>query len=150
MDGWGAQKFCTLSYGALHIDDDGNKKYLIILTVYIYHALINALSAHIIHINLNMIIYTHVEHSPIKNNLHLWSLCLQLVQEALDNAREGRTCLVIAHRLSTIQNADIIFVMEDGQVLEKGTHQELLAKQGAYAGFVHNQKIHWDLTGEEC
>ncbi|KAK7093853.1 ATP-dependent translocase ABCB1-like [Littorina saxatilis] len=66
----------------------------------------------------------------------------KLVQTALDNAREGRTCIVIAHRLSTIMNADIIFVMEDGQVLEQGTHQELLAKQGAYSGFVNNQKIH--------
>lgn len=69
-------------------------------------------------------------------------MCVQLVQTALDNAREGRTCIVIAHRLSTIMNADIIFVMEDGQVLEQGTHQELLAKQGAYSGFVNNQKIH--------
>lgn len=76
------------------------------------------------------------------NERHYWSQCLQLVQTALDNAREGRTCLVIAHRLSTIQNADVIFVMENGQVLERGTHQELLAKQGAYAGFVHNQKIY--------
>ncbi|KAL8574859.1 hypothetical protein ACOMHN_044881 [Nucella lapillus] len=65
----------------------------------------------------------------------------KLVQQALDNAREGRTCIVIAHRLSTIQNADVIFVMENGQILEKGTHQELLALQGAYAGFVGNQKI---------
>ncbi|XP_076472534.1 ATP-dependent translocase ABCB1-like [Babylonia areolata] len=65
----------------------------------------------------------------------------KVVQQALDNAREGRTCIVIAHRLSTIQNADVIFVMENGQVLEKGTHQELLALHGAYAGFVSNQKI---------
>ena len=43
---------------------------LIIIIMYIYHALINALSAHMIHINLNMIFYTHVEHSPTKNNLH--------------------------------------------------------------------------------
>ena len=43
---------------------------VIIIIMYIYHALINALSTHIIHINLNMIVYTHVEHSPIKNNLY--------------------------------------------------------------------------------
>ncbi|XP_076472510.1 ATP-dependent translocase ABCB1-like isoform X2 [Babylonia areolata] len=65
----------------------------------------------------------------------------KVVQQALDNAREGRTCIVVAHRLSTIQNVDVIFVMENGQVLEKGTHQELLALHGAYAGFVSNQKI---------
>ena len=50
--------------------DDGIARYLIIIIMYIYHALINALSAHMIHINLNMIFYTHVEHSPTKNNLH--------------------------------------------------------------------------------
>ncbi len=44
----------------------------------------------------------------------------QVVQEALDNARQGRTCVVIAHRLSTIQNADQIYVIRDGKVLEKG------------------------------
>ena len=46
-----------------------NMRPFIIIIMYIYHALINALSAHMIHINLNMIFYTHVEHSPIKNNL---------------------------------------------------------------------------------
>ncbi|XP_025081232.1 multidrug resistance protein 1-like [Pomacea canaliculata] len=65
----------------------------------------------------------------------------KLVQAALDRAREGRTCVVIAHRLSTIQNADVIFVLENGQVLEQGTHQELITKKGAYAGFVSNQNI---------
>ncbi|XP_010015577.1 PREDICTED: bile salt export pump isoform X3 [Nestor notabilis] len=54
------------------------------------------------------------------------------VQEALDKAREGRTCIVIAHRLSTIQNADIIAVMSQGAVIERGTHDELMAMQGAY------------------
>lgn len=63
------------------------------------------------------------------------------MQAALDRAREGRTCVVIAHRLSTIQNADVIFVLENGQVLEQGTHQELITKKGAYAGFVSNQNI---------
>ncbi|XP_053483257.1 bile salt export pump-like isoform X3 [Ictalurus furcatus] len=54
------------------------------------------------------------------------------VQAALDEARCGRTCIVIAHRLSTIQNADIIAVMSQGVVIEKGTHEELMTKKGAY------------------
>ncbi|XP_038151853.1 bile salt export pump [Cyprinodon tularosa] len=54
------------------------------------------------------------------------------VQEALDKAREGRTCIVIAHRLSTIQNSDIIAVMSRGFVVEKGTHDQLMAMNGAY------------------
>ena len=57
---------------------------------------------------------------------------LQIVQEALDSARQGRTSVVIAHRLSTIQNADCIAVIHNGQVIEKGTHKELLAHKGAY------------------
>ncbi|NXE24485.1 ABCBB protein, partial [Ardeotis kori] len=54
------------------------------------------------------------------------------VQAALDKAREGRTCIVIAHRLSTIQNADIIAVMSQGLIIERGTHDELMAMKGAY------------------
>ncbi|XP_056145780.1 bile salt export pump [Lampris incognitus] len=54
------------------------------------------------------------------------------VQDALDEARNGRTCVVIAHRLSTIQTADIIAVMSQGVIIEKGTHDELMAKKGAY------------------
>ncbi|CAL8389153.1 unnamed protein product [Boreogadus saida] len=54
------------------------------------------------------------------------------VQEALDKAREGRTCIVIAHRLSTIQNSDIIAVMARGFVIEKGPHDQLMALKGAY------------------
>lgn len=56
----------------------------------------------------------------------------QTVQEALDKAREGRTCIVIAHRLSTIQNSNIIAVMSRGIVIEKGTHDQLMDLQGAY------------------
>ncbi|XP_014454952.2 bile salt export pump [Alligator mississippiensis] len=54
------------------------------------------------------------------------------VQAALDKAREGRTCIVIAHRLSTIQHSDIIAVMSQGVIIEKGTHSDLMAVKGAY------------------
>ena len=56
----------------------------------------------------------------------------KIVQEALDKAREGRTCIVIAHRLSTIYNADCIAVIKEGKVVEQGTHSELLANKGIY------------------
>ncbi len=55
------------------------------------------------------------------------------VQAALTEALEGRTALVIAHRLSTIRSADLILVIEDGQIAERGTHEELLQRQGRYA-----------------
>ena len=54
----------------------------------------------------------------------------KVVQEALDKAREGRTCIVIAHRLSTIQNADLMVVFQNGRIKEHGTHQQLLAQTG--------------------
>ncbi|MEJ1280729.1 ATP-binding cassette sub-family B (MDR/TAP) member 5 [Cricetulus griseus] len=63
----------------------------------------------------------------------------QVVQEALDKAREGRTCIVIAHRLSTIQNADLIAVIQNGKVKEHGTHQQLLAQKGIYFSMVNIQ-----------
>ncbi|KAJ8794742.1 hypothetical protein J1605_003051 [Eschrichtius robustus] len=63
----------------------------------------------------------------------------KIVQEALDKAREGRTCIVIAHRLSTIQNADVIVVIENGKVREHGTHQQLLAQRGIYFSMVNVQ-----------
>ncbi len=56
----------------------------------------------------------------------------KVVQQALDKAREGRTSIVIAHRLSTIYNSDVIAVIHNGQVIESGTHSELMALQGAY------------------
>uniref|UniRef100_A0A8C3KR03 ATP binding cassette subfamily B member 1 n=1 Tax=Calidris pygmaea TaxID=425635 RepID=A0A8C3KR03_9CHAR len=63
----------------------------------------------------------------------------KIVQEALDKAREGRTCIVIAHRLSTIQNADKIAVVQNGKVVEQGTHQQLLAEKGIYYSLVNVQ-----------
>ena len=55
------------------------------------------------------------------------------IQSALDELQKNRTSLVIAHRLSTIEKADEIVVIEDGQIVERGTHQVLLAERGAYA-----------------
>ncbi|XP_069585559.1 ATP-dependent translocase ABCB1 [Ranitomeya imitator] len=60
----------------------------------------------------------------------------KVVQDALDKAREGRTCIVIAHRLSTIQNADKIAVIQNGKVVEQGTHQQLLQMKGVYHSLV--------------
>lgn len=58
--------------------------------------------------------------------------CEKAVQEALERARENRTSIVIAHRLSTIYNADCIAVLKGGEVVEIGTHEELLEKKGEY------------------
>ncbi|XP_056458389.1 ATP-binding cassette, sub-family B (MDR/TAP), member 4 [Gadus chalcogrammus] len=63
----------------------------------------------------------------------------KVVQEALDQASQGRTCIVVAHRLSTIQNADRIVVFQDGVVVEQGTHQQLLAQRGFYHTLVTKQ-----------
>ncbi|MFC7727890.1 ABC transporter ATP-binding protein [Nocardioides sp. GCM10028917] len=64
---------------------------------------------------------------------HLDSESEAAVQQALDAALEGRTSLVIAHRLSTVRNADLILVLDDGRVVQQGTHAELLAAGGLYA-----------------
>ena len=63
----------------------------------------------------------------------------QLVQKAFDTIMNGRTSLVVAHRLSTIQGADCILVLKDGSILERGTHDELLAKGGFYANLYESQ-----------
>ncbi|KAM4028833.1 ATP-binding cassette sub-family B member 5-like isoform 1-T1 [Anomaloglossus baeobatrachus] len=65
----------------------------------------------------------------------------KVVQQALDQARKGRTCIMIAHRLSTVQNADVIVVMKNGRVIEIGTHQQLLSNRGAYFHLVNAQTI---------
>ncbi|XP_062423785.1 ATP-binding cassette sub-family B member 5 [Rhea pennata] len=63
----------------------------------------------------------------------------KIVQKALDNARQGRTCIVIAHRLTTVQTADIIAVIHNGRVVEQGTHSQLLAMEGHYYALVNAQ-----------
>uniref|UniRef100_A0A7N8YB96 ATP-binding cassette, sub-family B (MDR/TAP), member 4 n=1 Tax=Mastacembelus armatus TaxID=205130 RepID=A0A7N8YB96_9TELE len=63
----------------------------------------------------------------------------KVVQEALDQARQGRTCIIVAHRLSTIQNADRIAVFQGGVVVEQGTHQQLISKKGVYHTLVTTQ-----------
>ncbi|KAI6228032.1 P glycoprotein 16 [Aphelenchoides besseyi] len=65
----------------------------------------------------------------------------KIVQGALDKAREGRTCITIAHRLSTIQNSDMIVVVDKGQILEFGTHQNLLAQNGIYSSLTQQQGL---------
>ena len=62
-----------------------------------------------------------------------------LIQEAFDRMMQGRTSFIVAHRLSTIRNADEILVMKDGNIIEQGTHDELLAKGGFYANLYNSQ-----------
>ena len=63
----------------------------------------------------------------------------ELVQKAMDKLTEGRTSFIIAHRLSTIKNADLILVMKDGNIIETGSHEELLKKNGFYAELYNSQ-----------
>ncbi|MFH4974962.1 hypothetical protein AB6A40_001671 [Gnathostoma spinigerum] len=65
----------------------------------------------------------------------------KVVQEALENARRGRTCLVIAHRLSTIQNSDVIAVVNEGRIVEEGSHHELKARNGIYKTLCETQTL---------
>ena len=59
-----------------------------------------------------------------------------LVQRSIESISQGRTAIFIAHRLSTIRNCDKIFVLDHGEVIESGSHEELMAKNGAYAKMV--------------
>jgi len=62
-----------------------------------------------------------------------------LIQRAMDKLMAGRTSFVIAHRLSTIRDADLILVMRDGDIVEQGDHEELLARDGFYAELYNSQ-----------
>ena len=63
----------------------------------------------------------------------------ELVSKAMDKLTEGRTSFIIAHRLSTIKNADLILVLNEGNIVEQGTHEELLKKKGFYANLYNSQ-----------
>ena len=65
----------------------------------------------------------------------------KVVQHALDAAARGRTTIAVAHRLSTIQKADIIYVFDQGRIVEKGTHHELMGKRGRYSELVNLQSL---------
>ena len=69
-----------------------------------------------------------------------------LIQKAMDNLMKGRTSFIIAHRLSTIRDADLILVMREGDIVEQGTHEQLLAKRGFYADLYNSQFESTDLT----
>jgi subfamily B ATP-binding cassette protein MsbA len=64
----------------------------------------------------------------------------RLVQDALENLMKNRTSLVIAHRLSTVRNADLICVFHDGKIVERGTHDELMAMKGRYTN-LHKMQV---------
>ena len=63
----------------------------------------------------------------------------QLIQDSLEKLTDGRTSFVIAHRLSTIRNSDLILVIRDGRIVERGTHTELLKLNGFYAELYNSQ-----------
>ena len=65
----------------------------------------------------------------------------KVVQTALDAAARGRTTIAVAHRLSSIQRADVIYVLEQGEVVESGTHRELMRKGGRYSELVNLQSL---------
>ncbi|MCC8909356.1 ABC transporter ATP-binding protein [Curtobacterium sp. GD1] len=75
------------------------------------------------------------------------SISERVVQTALDNAAAGRTTISIAHRLSTIRDADVIFVLDHGRIVEQGSHEELLERDGTYAMLHHQQNAPADAVG---
>jgi ATP-binding cassette subfamily B protein len=72
-----------------------------------------------------------------------------LIQKAMDRLMEKRTSFIIAHRLSTIRNADLILVMRDGDIVEQGNHEELLAREGFYAELYNSQFDQTEIVDEE-
>ncbi|KAI9283354.1 P-loop containing nucleoside triphosphate hydrolase protein [Sporodiniella umbellata] len=74
----------------------------------------------------------------------------RLVQRALDKASSKRTTIVVAHRLSTVRNADLIVVMDQGSILEKGSHADLVKKNGVYSGLVSKQAVGTTCSKEEA
>ena len=75
----------------------------------------------------------------LRFNLNRHAKTERLLQEGLDALLKGRTSFVIAHRLSTIKDADIILVMKDGDIIEQGNHEQLIAKNGFYAELYNSQ-----------
>lgn len=65
----------------------------------------------------------------------------KIVQDALEVARRGRTCIVIAHRLSTVQNSDMIVMVQEGRTTDKGTHEQLLLKNELYQKLCETQQL---------
>lgn len=63
----------------------------------------------------------------------------ELIQKAMDSLMKGRTSFIIAHRLSTIKNADLILVLKDGDIIEQGTHEELISMHGLYNSLYYSQ-----------
>lgn len=76
--------------------------------------------------------------AELKGNIFLFSA--KVVQQALDAAKAGRTCIIIAHRLSTVQSADAICILQNGRIAEIGTHDQLLAMNGTYTRLFNAQK----------